>query len=353
MMTLLAPRDYERARPLLVELDIHLSAASILVGLTPAELYVDDARQPTALLARARHRFLLAGFSGNAAFNQSVQEWFADAIYPQALARGEELFTLYYAHLDWESQMDVLLPEKYPILTRREYYEANHPGHDWRDLIPAGFSLRPVDADLLRHTHLANLDALKEEMCSERPSVEDFLANSFGVCTIKGDQIAGWCLSEYNTAGRCEIGIETRPAYRRLGLATAMTCALMETALANGVTRIGWHCYARNTASAAAARKAGFSKVCDYTAHIAFYDEADNLTVNGNQCLEQGNPAGALVWHRKAIQRGIAHHWTYWSAARAAASLDETGLAREYLDRAIELGFDDHDRIQQFKAALN
>ena len=132
-----------------------------------------------------------------------------------------------------------------------------------------------VDADLLAQDSLESITALREETTSERPSMEDFLAKSFGVCALHENALAGWCLSEYNTEGRCEIGIETVSPFRKRGLATALTLALLEHAFAKGYTEVGWHCFKRNAASGNTARKAGFDKVRDYPAFIVWYDEAN------------------------------------------------------------------------------
>ncbi len=85
------------------------------------------------------------------------------------------------------------------------------------------------------------------------------------------NDLVGWCLSEYNYANRCEIGIATMEAYQRSGFATLMTNSFVEYALSVGVTRIGWHCFADNLGSVATALKAGFVKVSDYAAYIAWF----------------------------------------------------------------------------------
>jgi RimJ/RimL family protein N-acetyltransferase len=119
---------------------------------------------------------------------------------------------------------------------------------------------------------VSGLAALVEEMCSERASVEGFVAHSFGLCPVhESGALAGWCLSEYNTGDRCEVGIATLPPYQRLGLATPLGSAFVELAAARGVTRIGWHCFAGNAASVATALSIGFEKVDDYTAIIGWY----------------------------------------------------------------------------------
>lgn len=130
-----------------------------------------------------------------------------------------------------------------------------------------------VDANLLASSDLKHLETLKEEMTSERPTVEDFLAKSFGICAIHNNELAGWCLSEYNADGRCEIGIETTDEYRQRGLATALTLAFLEHAFSHGMTEVGWHCFKRNEASAKTALKAGFDKVSDYKSFIVLLKE--------------------------------------------------------------------------------
>jgi GNAT superfamily N-acetyltransferase len=199
--------------------------------------------------------------------------------------------------------------------------------------------LRFVDRALLAETHLKNLGDLVQEICSERASVQDFLDQSFGVCVLHGTEIVGWCLSEYNSGQRCEVGIQTWPAYRRQGLATAMASALIEHALDRGLTEIGWHSWASNTPSIATARKVGFRKVKDYPVYFAWFDEVQNLAVNGNVCLQQKQYEKALTWYEKSFARGASQDWAFWGAACAAAILGHTQRAFAYLSQAIDHGF--------------
>jgi RimJ/RimL family protein N-acetyltransferase len=134
--------------------------------------------------------------------------------------------------------------------------------------LPDGFRLTPVDPVLLDDAALANRDALIEEACSERESVEDFLARSFGVALLHGRAIAGWCLSEYNLGQRCEVGIAVDGAFRRRGLAKALGRAFARQALAADVHDVGWHCWEDNAASVAMARALGFASVRAYPARL-------------------------------------------------------------------------------------
>jgi RimJ/RimL family protein N-acetyltransferase len=82
------------------------------------------------------------------------------------------------------------------------------------------------------------------------------------------NEIAGWCMSEYNVGNRCEIGIATAPHHQRKGIATLATWYFLAEAHRRGCTRVGWDCWTRNEASAATARKAGFTLIEEYPAVV-------------------------------------------------------------------------------------
>lgn len=274
-MTALPPNAYELIRPLLLNMDIHLVGRSILAKQTPAQIFVNNVEHPKALFAQAGHRYILAGDSEIDSFNLGIRKLFTNVVYPHEIAAGHEGFALYYDSPAWERRVDALLAGKKTIHANREYYACKKLKYKWQDFLPEGFQLKKVDADLLATSNLKHLETLKEEMTSERPTVEDFLAKSFGVCAIHNNELAGWCLSEYNADGRCEIGIETTSDYRQRGIATALTLAFLEHAFSHGISEVGWHCFKRNEASAKTALKAGFDKVCDYKSFIVLLKEQE------------------------------------------------------------------------------
>ena len=271
-MTALHPNSYELIRPLLLGMDIHLVGRSILAKKTPAQIFVDNNDYPKALFAQVGHRYILAGDAEIDTFNRGVQKHFSEVILPQAQANGIDGFAVYYDTSAWEKKMEALVQGKEIIHANREYFACKRTNQNRRELLPEGFQLKLVDADLLT-TDLKHLDTLKEEMTSERPSVEDFLAQSFGLYAVHENELAGWCLSEYNTDGRCEVGIETTSDYRQRGIGTALTLAFLEHAFSHGINEVGWHCFKRNEASAKTALKAGFDKVCDYKSFIVLLKE--------------------------------------------------------------------------------
>ena len=264
----LSPSQYATTRALFAPLTpYHLAIESLLARKSAGTILVDDPERPRTALARVSHRVFLGGDPGSGPGGRTV-DLLAGYL---AHARLPVEFGLYYTPA-WESVLrdHLEIPGKKTFRGLRHYYAGHALHHDWRILLPDGFILRPIDAPLLAETRLKNLFDLVDELKSERESVTTFLWRSFGFVIQTGHELAGWCTSEYNTGLRCEVGIATLESYRRRGIATAMASALIEHALVNGYTEIGWHCWANNAGSVATARKLGLEKQVEYPVWIVY-----------------------------------------------------------------------------------
>ena len=212
-------------------------------------------------------RLLCAGNSTQIDFLDEMAKTFSDELIPAHLARGNDAYLLYASDESWNSKLQRLFPSCDLSHGTRQYYEITDftPKPDLH--LPDGFSMQLITPEFLS-SDLAGLDAVGEEMCSERASIEDFLARSFGLCPVHSHEVAGWCMSEYNVGDRCEIGIATVPKHQRKGIATLTTWAFLAEAHRRGYTRVGWDCWTRNLASVATARKAGFTLIEEYPAVV-------------------------------------------------------------------------------------
>jgi RimJ/RimL family protein N-acetyltransferase len=249
----------------------HLAVRAVLQGAAAGRLFVDRRENPSAALIWVQHRVFLGGPPTGSEQTAALRNLLARKIAAEACDRGDYAFGLYYAP-PWHDRLSGLLPSLPFRAIDRQYFAADRPGQlqPRLDLLPAGLRLAPVDAALLARTELSNYDRLAEECCSERASVADFLARSFGVCVLDGNILAGWCLSEYNCGERCEVGIETVEPYQRRGLGALMAQALCAEADRHGIRQVGWHCLAQNAASAATARKAGLQLVLEYPSAVVW-----------------------------------------------------------------------------------
>ncbi len=205
---------------------------------------------------------------------------------------------------------------------------------------PKGYALVELTADLLSR-NLANTSELTEEMESERPSVEDFLAKSFGICAMKGREIAGWCLSEYNNTEGCEIGIGVMKDHRHKGLASAMTSLFLKTAAERGAGKVGWDCHRQNASSWRTAQKAGFKISSSYPTILICKDRTMQYGANGNIALRDGDGDAALAWYKKAAERADAPYWVFINMAQVQAITGDIRLVMEAYEGLKTARYDD------------
>jgi GNAT superfamily N-acetyltransferase len=253
----------------------NLVLESIKEGVSSGKLLADSEGQPGSVFAWYGVRAFLAGSPDQTDFNQALAEYLRQELIAHLPQDGEGVLLMHNAAPAWKEHYPEIFPDLRILTYPQRYLECTRLVADWRALMPEGFRLLPVDADLLAQDNLANMDYLRAETCSERNSMEDFLAHSFGFALLWGDELAAWCLSEYNCASRCEVGVATVEKYQRRGLATIVSLALVEYALAHGITRIGWHCWARNDASVALALKSGFLSVSAHDVDIVILKEKE------------------------------------------------------------------------------
>ena len=239
----------------------------------------------------------LLGSPENAAFNQSLRQYLIDEAIPQAQSHGQEAFIFHLGSLAWQPQLEQILAGRFPLARQRQFYTCKPRRYDLDGLLPPGFRLRPVDAQLLKNPNLQHKELLLEELCSERLSAQDFLDMSFGFVILRGDELAGWCLSEYNHAGRCEVGVATLAPYQQQGLGTASTLALLDQAARLGYHQVGWHCWRENLPSGALARRTGFELVHESTVYLCLFDLSLQQALHGQACHRQGDLEQACAWY--------------------------------------------------------
>ena len=247
--------------PLIAPLDHHLILHSIIQGKTSAQVYVNHTQKPTAAFLWKRGKAWLLG-SPTDPFNNELLEVLDNSYFQVIREQEADYFRLHYDER-WGSVLDSvflgLKREEYP----RSYYHMDARGKKWDVNPPTGIRIMEIDKDLLASNY-RNLSRVKDEMVSERDSVAEFLEKSFGCVALDGDELVSWCMSEYNTGNRCELGIETIERYQRRGLATQVARAVIGRAVRQGVHNIGWHCQKRNEPSVWTALKIGFKHGFDY-----------------------------------------------------------------------------------------
>jgi GNAT superfamily N-acetyltransferase len=262
------PPDIQPARPLFRELErSHALVNALFEGGATARLFVDHVTAPKSGVIVCNSRVLCAGDASQGDFIRELETCFADELIPAHKRLGNDAYLVYSSDNAWQRNLQAMFGDHQIYHGTRQYYEmtdfAPGPAPD----LPAGFSLQLITPEFLS-SDVVRLDAVRQEMCSERASVEDFLARSFGLCPLYAHEVAGWCMSEYNVGDRCEIGIATAEKHQRKGIATLVTRSFLAEAHRRGYDRVGWDCWTRNIASVATARRAGFTLMEEYLAAV-------------------------------------------------------------------------------------
>ena len=243
----------------------HLAVRVALAGEAPAELYVDDPLAPrAAILILWNNRVFLAGTPTNPAFSQAFATLLHERYTPRATDTESFDCTITYTPGSCEDSLPALFADSDAFRAERQYFRLRLHAPLAPPALPDGFLLRKIDEVLVAETTLKHHHSLVAEIHSEAPSVAYFLQRRFGYGLQYGQELVGWCLSEYNHADQCELGIETLPGFQRRGLATATALATIAHAQSQGITSIGWHCWKKNIASSNLALKLDFEKVEDY-----------------------------------------------------------------------------------------
>jgi GNAT superfamily N-acetyltransferase len=255
---------YAKVRPLFTGPLLTLVVDAVLMRNSPARIWVDDADRPgSALLWDKAGSYYLAGDAANTEFNAGVSAFVA-----RQISQGCSYFKILYGSKAWEKWIPNLFSGTAPVKRQRELHvlkRARIPG--WRDRLPPGFRVQPIEAALLRAERIKNREAVADEICSCWIALEDFLERGFGRAILRGDEIVCWCTAECVSQGKCGIGIETLAEYQGRGLATLAAGAFVEQALSRAITP-HWDAWADNVASLAVARKVGFEKLLDYSVYL-------------------------------------------------------------------------------------
>ena len=268
MSFLLEPDAYVSVHSLFEDMTYHLAVVTVLAGSLPGRIYVDDPARPrTAILIPSnRHRVYVSG--------EPEPHLLADVIHMLSEESPEENygFVLYSApyHL-WRPALEEVVQKNEIDSFMRQFYCLREPSWKVPSSLPESITIRRIDEIMAGDTRLLNRDLLLEEIHSESPSLEYFFRQNFGFCAQDGQQLVAWCLAEYHSLDRYELGIETIEAYQRQGIATHLADTVIRQAFTQGATEIDWHCWAANTPSVATALKLGFEKALDYSVCYGHY----------------------------------------------------------------------------------
>lgn len=223
-------------------------ARAVLAGTAPGELWWDRHDDP-----RAFHALHPCGMS--LLWGPAVADAL-DAVTAHLLGQAQWLqIDPRWHHLDWDAALGVVAPaaDEPNAVTRHTRVNFSYrPGGDRTErTIPDGWRCRPATA--------ADFGLTGTVVPAEYwPDAASFLAHGGGMVAERDGEAGAMAFAAFHWGDQVEIGIETVPRFRRLGLARAAAGALIDALVADGLRPV-WSCRGANTGSQRLAGSLGFT----------------------------------------------------------------------------------------------
>lgn len=248
----------------LIKSQNELSVLSVINGVMPGEIYVNDIDNPTAALIKTCECNLIVGCSNDVNFNSEVSKVidFWDPLTPDS---GEWIDIIPTIHTNSFVRK---YKRRHYILTIEEFKECNKPLED-------GFIIEKIEVDLLRKSCYENSEKLLEWV-ADWGDDSRFEGYGVGYFIHNGKTIVSWSLSDCSFNERITIGIHTDERYRKCGFGKTVVSAVIKDCFHKGYQEINWLCVDTNKGSIALAEKLGFQYNNSYYA-FSTYPPIENI----------------------------------------------------------------------------
>lgn len=275
----------------LVKSQNELSVYSVIKGIMPGEVYVNNIDNPTAVLIKTSECNLIAGSSDDTVLIKEIatELEFWDQLTP-----------------DSEEWID-LIPaiHKNPFVRRykrRRYTLSSENFMEYASPLTDGFVLEKVDIEALRKSCYENSEKVLEWASNWG---DDAAFQKYGTgYYIRNDQvIASWSLSDCCADSKVAIGIHTDERFRKHGFGKKVVSATAKECFAKGYETIDWLCVDTNKGSIAIAEKLGFRYSNHYDSFSSYppIENIKDLTEPewhewGDYLQNASETADCLIW---------------------------------------------------------
>ncbi|QSX07000.1 GNAT family N-acetyltransferase [Sedimentibacter sp. zth1] len=173
---------------------------------------------------------------------------------------------------EWKNKIEEIHKGRYEKFDRysfkqdAKYLDYNHI-KSFISKLPVDYELKKIDEKITKSDFFINHT---KDFTEQYESVEDFLNRGFGYCIMHGEKVI-CCATSYSIYdGGIEIEIDTDPEYRKKGLATIASAALIIDCLDRGIYP-SWD--AANLNSVGLAKKLGYVMDKPYDTYYIEYNK--------------------------------------------------------------------------------
>lgn len=248
----------------LIKSQNELSVFSVINGVMPGEIYVNNIDNPTVTLIKTCECNLIAGSSNDVVFNSEVSSEldFWDQLTPDTSELIDIIPTIH------KNPFVRKYKRRRYILSIDDFTESNMTLID-------GFVIEKVDIGLLRQNAYENSEKLLEWVENWG---DDAIFQKYGTGYFihNGKIIVSWSLSDCSFGNKIAIGIHTDERYRKNGFGKLVVSATIKDCFAKGYETVDWLCVDSNKGSSRIAEKFGFKYNNDYSS-FSSYPPIENL----------------------------------------------------------------------------
>ena len=324
---------------------------------------VDDLEDPKTAVIIVPPRLFIGGRADNQEFNQDLRNYIDNVLIPEYKELKYTEVDFYLGNDQWEKNILDVIEESFHY--DRYYYEVKDIKiRNWKELVPKGYSVKPVDLTLLENTHLKNYDWIEEEILENWEPLEEGLKEIRGFYLVRDEEeIVAWCTTEYLTESNdIEVGIATRYEYQKRGFSSIVGSATAEYCISK-YSSSGWHCGQRNIGSWKTAEKIGFERILEYKKASYVFNRVDLWVIKAYWAKQKDDYKEASEWYEKVITSALNQtddykesyylnsdfqiERVYFRLSECFAALKNKAKTIEVLERSIELGYNDIDQFQE------
>ena len=314
MIEELEEKDFHKVKHLFEDRPYIEGLRSTLERITiPIHVLVDNKEDPqTAVIVVFWHSDLRIWlYFGGRADNEEFNKEFRRLLYEEPILKDKEKqlvgFWVELSNTGWEEGIKSVIKDPHPDI--RLYHEIKELElKNWRDLVPEGYSVEPIDLSLMEKNHLKNdiwyNGLFRGVLRIHWFPYEEGLKDIRGFLLVREDkEIVSFCilgfLTEDNDIEVFSIG--TIGKYRRRGFASIVGAATVEYCLSK-YKSIKWVCTSTNVGSYKTAEKIGYERIGEYKRARAYTNQVNSWVSNGflqsiNKFLESDpNNSSQLNW---------------------------------------------------------
>lgn len=321
-----------------------LYCAGVLAGKYPGVVLADRAEGPRSAWLIKELWCHLLGDPANAPFVAAVRRALAEKHH-----LGAETNVLFFVDpaAAWLTALEGAVPGRQWIEMPRVLYVAEAATPLLAPAPPPDVELWPIDAALPGRVS-GELPGDVQKVLALRQAAARPDDQAFGVVALADGACAAWAVVDWIVGERAEIRLVTAPAYRRRGLALAVSAAALAHGLRGGLREIHWDAAAANTGSLRTAARLGLRRRRTGCEYLLIYPETGYLINLAWSHLDAGRYKAVrkVAGEMLARDQEVLTRYGHFLAGSAWAGEGEPAQAIAALHQALDAGFDDWEAVE-------